>query len=348
MESQIWNIKPSFIDGLSISYPEGYFAENSIADGLSYYSPVVTFKYAFSAVGYNTSISLVNNPEYYSHPAYEYTKFIIDTVINADNRYNYDLQCELRILTDIPAQSWIMDRECTDFTLYPLEYDLDADNLYCTVRVTFHNVVGTRLLLSNLFMRKFDGVFSDRILEDFYDHSRHIFGKKYREFDRNTIDITMDTIEPNGFKLSGLSFSAIDKYIPWMMPDEIDKILKDMYTGPTVELLGYINRNISMFARYTVTINDIPKIEGLTVKEVKLILNKLLVHKRTRRIIDGSKKRINIELYAYKPDATPDTSARRDSEPSLYPLIMNGSSLSDISNYLSSLRGLKRLSFGGI
>lgn len=339
MESQIWNIKPSFIDKLSISYPEGYFADNSIADGLSYYTPVVTFKYAFGAYGYNSNISLVNNPEYYSHPAYEYTKFIIDTVINTNNRYNYDLQCELRILTDIPEQSWIMDRECTDFKLYPVEYDLDADNLYCIVRVTFHNVVGTRLLLSNLFMNGFDGVLtSDRILEDYYVHGGHIFGGRYRGFDSNNIKITMDTIEPSGFKLSGVSFGAIDKYIPWMMPDEIDKILKDMYTGPTVELLGYINRNISMFARYAVTINDIPKIEGLTVKEVKLILNKLLVHKRTRRMIDDSKKRINIELYAYRPD----------SAPSLYTFIMNGSSLSDISKYLSSLRGLKRLSFGHI
>ena len=333
-----WCIKPSFIDGLSISYPKGYFTDDAISDGLSYHTPMITFYYRLDYSGYNVEAKLVNENGYFSHPVYEYTKFIID-IINSDERYHYDLQCELRLMTDIPMESWIMNRECTDFKFYPEEYDLDTNiEFYCSVSVIFHNVIGTELLLSNLFMRMLkDALMDSDIIDRYTDYSRYIFGTSYSTHDCSRGRLRLNCLPVTSI-LNGSSLMGLDTYVPWMMPDETDKILATLYSGPIVKIMGYINRHISRFVRYEVTINDIPPIEGLTVKEVKLILNKILPHKRTRRIIDDSGKRINIERYTYKPNFSTNP----------YIVIMTKSDVSDILKCLSSLKGLKRLSFGSV
>ena len=334
-----WHIKPSFINELSISYPKGYFSTDSISDGLSYHTPMITFYYRLEYSDYNTNLPLTHEDGYFSHPAYEYIKFVLDT-INSDERIHYDLQCELRLMTDVPMESWIMNRECTDFKFYPEEYDLDTNiEFYCSVSVIFHNVIGTKLLLSNLFMRMIKDISTDNNTIDRYnEYSQYIFGGSYgtRSLSRLRLRLHMEVLPYNTSTLNGSSLMGLVTYVPWMMPDEMDKILADLYgNNPIVTLIGYINRNISMFVRYDVTINDIPPIDGLTVKQVKLILNKILPHKRTRRIINDSSNRKNIERYSYNPDFSPN----------IYAVINNESAISEMSKLCSSLRGLKRYSF---
>lgn len=329
-----WCIKPSFIDGMSITCPKGYFTDNAISDGLCYYSPKIFFRYHLNRIGYDINLPLLHNPSYYSHPAYEYTKFIIDTIINLNGAHKYELQCELHLMSDIPKESWIMNSECTVFNYLPIEYDLDATGLYCDVTVIFHNVIGTKILLSNLFDSKFYRIQGNKELYKRYndERSKDIFGRTCSGFDCVSIDY--EYIELNEQVLKGASLEDLCMYIPWMIPDEMDNILSMEYNGPIVTLIGYVNRNISQFVQYNVTINDIPSMEGITAKQVKLIMNKLFVHKRTRRMFDKCDKRKNIELYSYNPSQL---------SPNLYAIINENYNIDRIARCCSTVKGIKHL-----
>ena len=299
--SQMWHIKPSFLDNLELVDTEGYFNENTLSDGLIYYHPVIVFDYVFGGSGYNTTLKVVDMDETYSHPAYEYTKFIIDKVLNQEGKYRYTMDCELCIMCDFPEESWKMYKECNKFIYYPMDYDIDG-NYYCRIQVTFHNVVGPRLLLSNSFSddcRKIS--FNAALYDRYFEYSRTIFGGRYGGAYIKDVAMKVTTITLNSSSLSGTSLNDIIMYVPWMIPDEIDEILYTRKIYPLTPIISYLNRNINYFVQYKVSINDIPLPENMNEKRVKLTMNKLFKTKRTRRNNPGTDKQINVNLYKYEP-----------------------------------------------
>lgn len=301
--SQTWHIKPSFLDNVEIVGTDELYNENALSDGLIYYHPMLVFRYVFGGSGYNTALRVVNTDGIYSHPAYEYTKYIIDHILNRDGKYRYTMNCELRIICDFPQESWKMYKECDKFVYYPMDYDIEG-RYYCHIQVTFHNVVGPKILLSNTFDDNCREISFNAALYDRYiEYSRTIFGGRYGGTYIKEVSMKVTTTNIDTSSLDGTSLKDIVMYVPWTIPDEVDDILYTRKEYPLTPLISYLNRNMNSFAQYKVSIRDIPLPENMNEKRVKLTMNKLFKTKRTRRCAPGKDKRLNVNLYKYEPSA---------------------------------------------
>ena len=249
----------------------------------------------------NAARSCGAEDETYSHPAYEYTKYVIDKVLNRDGKYKYTMECELCIMCDLPQESWKMFKECDKFIYYPMDYDLEG-KYYCNIKVTFHNVIGPKLLLSNTFSDECRNISFNAALYDRYiGYSTAIFGGKYGCSCIKNVDMKITTVSINRSSLSGTSLKDIIMYVPWMIPDDVDEIIYARKNYPLTQLVSYLNRNINSFAQFKVSIHDIPLPENMNEKRVKLTMNKLFKTKRTKRNVPGKDKQINVNLYKYEP-----------------------------------------------